>query len=225
MKYSYEYKKKCVELYKLPVNIVDIIAGDSSGFGASSVASSGVSVADGSNILTVEIGVESSAGTTLYARRHARYIGNILSKEMGKWKKNTKIIITILFMIFAFNPFELYYNARTPSIYQQRIYFDKEFSLLNLNEFREREKEIFKNKTYIIVLENDTRMDYQNTINIIRNRFSENDWLFLNENKNTRGEKTKNVIMLFEKKEYRSEVEVFSSEIVLRFWHKNYYGK
>jgi|GEM_PF-6937822 len=140
-------------------------------------------------------------------------------------KKNTKIIITILFMIFAFNPFELYYNARTPSIYQQRIYFDKEFSLLNLNEFREREKEIFKNKTYIIVLENDTRMDYQNTINIIRNRFSENDWLFLNENKNTRGEKTKNVIMLFEKKEYRSEVEVFSSEIVLRFWHKNYYGK
>lgn len=68
-------------------------------------------------------------------------------------------------------------------------------------------------------------MDYQNTINIIRNRFSENDWLFLNENKNTRGEKTKNVIMLFEKKEYRSEVEVFSSEIVLRFWHKNYYGK
>lgn len=140
-------------------------------------------------------------------------------------KKNTKIIITILFMIFAFNPFELYYNARTPSIYQQRIYFDKEFSLLNLNEFREREKEFFKNKTYIIVLENDTRMDYQNTINIIRNRFSENDWLFLNENKNTRGEKTKNVIMLFEKKEYRSEVEVFSSEIVLRFWHKNYYGK
>lgn len=128
-------------------------------------------------------------------------------------------------MIFAFNPFELYYNARTPSIYQQRIYFDKEFSLLNLNEFREKEKEIFKNKTYIIVLENDTRMDYQNTINIIRNRFSENDWLFLNENKNTRGEKTKNVIMLFEKKEYRSEVEVFSSEIVLRFWHKNYYGK
>lgn len=140
-------------------------------------------------------------------------------------KKNTKIIITILFMIFAFNPFELYYNARTPSIYQQRIYFDKEFLLLNLNEFREKEKEIFKNKTYIIVLENDTRMDYQNTINIIRNRFSENDWLFLNENKNTRGEKTKNVIMLFEKKEYRSEVEVFSSEIVLRFWHKNYYGK
>lgn len=140
-------------------------------------------------------------------------------------KKNTKIIITILFMIFAFNPFELYYNARTPSIYQQRIYFDKEFSLLNLNEFREKEKEIFKNKTYIIVLENDTRMDYQNTINIIRNRFSENDWLFLNENKNTRGEKTKNVIMLFEKKEFRSEVEVFSSEIVLRFWHKNYYGK
>lgn len=140
-------------------------------------------------------------------------------------KKNTKIIITILFMIFAFNPFELYYNARTPSIYQQRIYFDKEFSLLNLNGFREKEKEIFKNKTYIIVLENDTRMDYQNTINIIRNRFSENDWLFLNENKNTRGEKTKNVIMLFEKKEYRSEVEVFSSEIVLRFWHKNYYGK
>lgn len=140
-------------------------------------------------------------------------------------KKNTKIIITILFMIFAFNPFELYYNARTPSIYQQRIYFDKEFSLLNLNEFREKEKEIFKNKTYIIVLENDTRMDYQNTINIIQNRFSENDWLFLNENKNTRGEKTKNVIMLFEKKEYRSEVEVFSSEIVLRFWHKNYYGK
>lgn len=140
-------------------------------------------------------------------------------------KKNTKIIITILFMIFAFNPFELYYNARTPSIYQQRIYFDKEFSLLNLNEFREKEKKIFKNKTYIIVLENDTRMDYQNTINIIRNRFSENDWLFLNENKNTRGEKTKNVIMLFEKKEYRSEVEVFSSEIVLRFWHKNYYGK
>lgn len=140
-------------------------------------------------------------------------------------KKNTKIIITILFMIFAFNPFELYYNARTPSIYQQRIYFDKEFSLLNLNEFREKEKEIFKNKTYIIVLGNDTRMDYQNTINIIRNRFSENDWLFLNENKNTRGEKTKNVIMLFEKKEYRSEVEVFSSEIVLRFWHKNYYGK
>lgn len=140
-------------------------------------------------------------------------------------KKNTKIIITILFMIFAFNPFELYYNARTPSIYQQRIYFDKEFSLLNLNEFREKEKEIFKNKTYIIVLENDTRMDYQNTINIIQNRFSENDWLFLNENKNTRGENTKNVIMLFEKKEYRSEVEVFSSEIVLRFWHKNYYGK
>lgn len=140
-------------------------------------------------------------------------------------KKNTKIIITILFMIFAFNPFELYYNARTPSIYQQKIYFDKEFSLLNLNEFREKEKEIFKNKTYIIVLENDTRMDYQNTINIIQNRFSENDWLFLNENKNTRGENTKNVIMLFEKKEYRSEVEVFSSEIVLRFWHKNYYGK
>lgn len=140
-------------------------------------------------------------------------------------KKNTKIIITILFVIFAFNPFELYYNARTPSIYQQRIYFDKEFSLLNLNEFREKEKEIFKNKTYIIVLENDTRMDYQNTINIIQNRFSENDWLFLNENKNTRGENTKNVIMLFEKKEYRSEVEVFSSEIVLRFWHKNYYGK
>ncbi|CDD10207.1 unknown [Phascolarctobacterium succinatutens CAG:287] len=140
-------------------------------------------------------------------------------------KKNTKIIITILFMIFAFNPFELYYNARTPSIYQQRIYFDKEFSLLNLNEFREKEKEIFKNKTYIIVLENDTRMDYQNTINIIQNRFSKNDWLFLNENKNTRGENTKNVIMLFEKKEYRSEVEVFSSEIVLRFWHKNYYGK
>lgn len=140
-------------------------------------------------------------------------------------KKNTKIIITILFMIFAFNPFELYYNARTPSIYQQRIYFDKEFSLLNLNEFREKEKEIFKNKTYIIVLENDTRMDYQNTINIIQNRFSQNDWLFLNENKNTRGENTKNVIMLFEKKEYRSEVEVFSSEIVLRFWHKNYYGK
>lgn len=104
-------------------------------------------------------------------------------------KKNTKIIITILFMIFSFNPFELYYNARTPSIYQQRIYFDKEFSLLNLNEFREKEKEIFKNKTYIIVLENDTRMDYQNTINIIRNRFSENDWLFLNENKNTRGKK------------------------------------
>lgn len=84
MKYSYEYKKKCVELYKLPVNIVDIIAGDSSGFGASSVASSGVSVADGSNILTVEIGVESSAGTTLYARRHARYIGNILSKTNYK---------------------------------------------------------------------------------------------------------------------------------------------
>ena len=140
-------------------------------------------------------------------------------------KKNTKIIITILFMIFAFNPFELYYNARTPSLYQQRIYFDKEFSLLNLNEFREKEKEIFKNKTYIIVLENDTRMDYQNTINIIQNRFSKNDWLFLNENKNTRGENTKNVIMLFEKKEYRSEVEVFSSEIVLRFWHKNYYGK
>ena len=140
-------------------------------------------------------------------------------------KKNTKIIITILFMIFAFNPFELYYNARTPSIYQQRIYFDKEFSLLNLNEFREKEKEIFKNKTYIIVLENDTRMDYQNTINIIQNRFSKNDWLFLNENKNTRGDNTKNVIMLFEKKEYRSEVEVFSSEIVLRFWHKNYYGK
>lgn len=140
-------------------------------------------------------------------------------------KKNTKIIITILFMIFAFNPFELYYNARIPSIYQQRIYFDKEFSLLNLNEFREKEKEIFKNKTYIIVLENDTRMDYQNTINIIQNRFSKNDWLFLNENKNTRGENTKNVIMLFEKKEYRSEVEVFSSEIVLRFWHKNYYGK
>lgn len=140
-------------------------------------------------------------------------------------KKNTKIIITILFMIFAFNPFELYYNARTPSIYQQRIYFDKEFSLLNLNEFREKEKEIFKNKTYIIVLENDIRMDYQNTINIIQNRFSKNDWLFLNENKNTRGENTKNVIMLFEKKEYRSEVEVFSSEIVLRFWHKNYYGK
>lgn len=140
-------------------------------------------------------------------------------------KKNTKIIITILFMIFAFNPFELYYNARTPSIYQQRIYFDKEFSLLNLNEFREKEKEIFKNKTYIIVLENDTRMDYQNTINIIQNRFFKNDWLFLNENKNTRGENTKNVIMLFEKKEYRSEVEVFSSEIVLRFWHKNYYGK
>lgn len=140
-------------------------------------------------------------------------------------KKNTKIIITILFMIFAFNPFELYYNARTPSIYQQKIYFDKEFSLLNLNEFREKEKEIFKNKTYIIVLENDTRMDYQNTINIIQNRFSKNDWLFLNENKNTRGENTKNVIMLFEKKEYRSEVEVFSSEIVLRFWHKNYYGK
>lgn len=140
-------------------------------------------------------------------------------------KKNTKIIITILFMIFAFNLFELYYNARTPSIYQQRIYFDKEFSLLNLNEFREKEKEIFKNKTYIIVLENDTRMDYQNTINIIQNRFSKNDWLFLNENKNTRGENTKNVIMLFEKKEYRSEVEVFSSEIVLRFWHKNYYGK
>lgn len=140
-------------------------------------------------------------------------------------KKNTKIIITILFMIFAFNPFELYYNARTPSIYQQRIYFDKEFSLLNLNEFREKEKEIFKNKTYIIVLENDTRMDYQNTINIIQNRFSKNDWLFLNENKNTRGGNTKNVIMLFEKKEYRSEVEVFSSEIVLRFWHKNYYGK
>ena len=140
-------------------------------------------------------------------------------------KKNTKIIITILFMIFAFNPFELYYNARTPSIYQQRIYFDKEFSLLNLNEFREKEKEIFKNKTYIIVLENDTRMDYQNTINIIQNRFSKNDWLFLNENKNTRGENTKKVIMLFEKKEYRSEVEVFSSEIVLRFWHKNYYGK
>lgn len=140
-------------------------------------------------------------------------------------KKNTKIIITILFMIFAFNPFELYYNARTPSIYQQRIYFDKEFSLLNLNEFREKEKEIFKNKTYIIVLENDTRMDYQNTINIIQNRFSKNDWLFLNENKNTRGQNTKNVIMLFEKKEYRSEVEVFSSEIVLRFWHKNYYGK
>ena len=83
----------------------------------------------------------------------------------------------------------------------------------------------FKNKTYIIVLENDTRMDYQNTINIIQNRFSKNDWLFLNENKNTRGENTKNVIMLFEKKEYRSEVEVFSSEIVLRFWHKNYYGK
>ena len=140
-------------------------------------------------------------------------------------KKNTKIIITILFMIFAFNPFELYYNARTPSIYQQRIYFDKEFSLLNLNEFREKEKEIFKNKTYIIVLGNDTRMDYQNTINIIQNRFSKNDWLFLNENKNTRGDNTKNVIMLFEKKEYRSEVEVFSSEIVLRFWHKNYYGK
>ena len=68
-------------------------------------------------------------------------------------------------------------------------------------------------------------MDYQNTINIIQNRFSKNDWLFLNENKNTRGENTKNVIMLFEKKEYRSEVEVFSSEIVLRFWHKNYYGK
>ena len=65
-------------------NIVDIIAGYSSGFGASAVASSGVSVADGSNILTVEIGVESSAGTTLYARRHARYIGNILSKEMAK---------------------------------------------------------------------------------------------------------------------------------------------
>ena len=58
-----------------------MIAGDSSGFGASSIASSGVSVTDGKNIITVEIGVESSAGITIYARRHAKYIGNIYIRE------------------------------------------------------------------------------------------------------------------------------------------------
>ena len=103
-------------------------------------------------------------------------------------------------MILAFNPLELYYDTQTPSIYQQRIYFDKELSLLNFHEFREKEKEIFRNKTYIIVLDNNPRISYQDTISIIRNRFSENDWLFLNENKNTREKNIRNVVMLFEKK-------------------------
>ena len=66
---------------KYNVNVIDVIAGDSSGFGASSIASSGVSVTDGKNIITVEIGVESSAGITIYARRHAKYIGNIYIRE------------------------------------------------------------------------------------------------------------------------------------------------
>ena len=66
---------------KYKVNIIDVIAGDSSGFGASSIISSGVSVTDDKNIITVEIGVESSAGVTIYARRHAKFIGNIYSGE------------------------------------------------------------------------------------------------------------------------------------------------
>ena len=66
---------------KYKVNIIDVIAGDSSGFGASSIVSSGVSVTDDKNIITVEIGVESSAGVTIYSRRHAKFIGNIYSGE------------------------------------------------------------------------------------------------------------------------------------------------
>ena len=66
---------------KYKVNIIDVIAGYSSGFGASSIISSGVSVTDDKNIITVEIGVESSAGVTIYARRHAKFIGNIYSGE------------------------------------------------------------------------------------------------------------------------------------------------
>lgn len=63
------------------ISISKVIEGDSSGFGASAIASAGVSVADGSNILTVEIGVETSAGVTIYARRHARLVGNIYKGE------------------------------------------------------------------------------------------------------------------------------------------------
>lgn len=140
-------------------------------------------------------------------------------------KRNTKIFITILFMILTFNPLELYYNTKIPSIYQQRIYFDKEVSSLNFKEFREKEKEVFRNKIYIIVFNNDLKINQQNTTVMIQNKFSENNWLLINEKKNTRGENIRNVIMLFGKKEYRSEVEVFESEIVIRFWHKNYYEK
>lgn len=63
------------------ISISKVIEGDSSGFGASAIASAGVSVADGSNILTVEIGVETSAGVTIYTRIHAHFIGNIYKGE------------------------------------------------------------------------------------------------------------------------------------------------
>lgn len=62
-------------------NIVEAISGNSSGAGASAIVSSSVSMGDNGGAITVEIGVETSLGTTVYARRHATLIGNIYESE------------------------------------------------------------------------------------------------------------------------------------------------
>lgn len=136
---------------------------------------------------------------------------------------NKKIIITILFILLAVNPLELYYNSSVPSIQKQKIYFDSEFSSLNINEYEEKEREIFRNKKYIIVLKNKENIKVERSIEKIKKRFEENKWTLLNENNNIRENKEETKIILFAKNEYRAETEFFKKYIVVRFWHKNYY--
>ena len=60
-------------------NIVNAIIGNSSGVSITSIVSASVSASEDSMIITVEIGVETSAGVSM-SRRHARKVGNIYER-------------------------------------------------------------------------------------------------------------------------------------------------
>lgn len=137
--------------------------------------------------------------------------------------KNKNVVIILLLLLFAVNPLELYYNSNVPSIQQQKEYLDSEVSLLNMDGYKEEHREIFRNKTYIVVLK--ARDDIESNMENIKSKFQNNGQSFLQQRNNIRENRDQTKIILFEKEGYKAKIEFFEKNIVMRFWHKNYYER
>ena len=99
-------------------NIVNAIIGNSSGVSITSIVSASVSASEDSMIITVEIGVETSAGVSM-SRRHARKVGNIYEKiREGEVRTFWGIVVLLFIVIIKMSLFE-----NSPDVYQQKIIF------------------------------------------------------------------------------------------------------
>lgn len=138
--------------------------------------------------------------------------------------KILKFIVLIIISLIILYPFSGNHDSQAPAAHNLKQVFYEESNKLKIDELEEVKRDFFRQNVYIVSYKSPTEKVKKDRIKaVIKEKLEKNNWSYQREYKSIHETNPNNFTIRFKKQDYLCDVEIYESNIIIRFWSRFYH--